>query len=997
MTIFSIMYTILIQPLQLLFEIIYQTANYVLDNPGLSIVALSLLMNLLVLPLYKRADAMQEAARDMDLKLSKGVKHIKKTFSGEEKMMILQAYYRQNNYKPTDALKGSVSLLLEIPFFMAAYQFLAHLSLLKGATLGPINDLGAPDGLLIIGGETINLLPILMILINVISSTIYLKGFPAKTKVQLYGMSVFFLIFLYNSPAGLVFYWTLNNVFSLGKTICLKMKNPRRAVSAIIYGVGACVIGYGLWSESVSAVRSEIVTMGASIILINALVAYMRHRKNAEHTKQTETEDAKHTDADTVASYTDTASDKADTEKVAMQATSDKADSTTKVSLQKQANSTCIIQTNTDSEITDTANQAIDTTYIFTTASLLLAVVLGGLIPSALIASSPQEFINIIDYKSPLWYVVFTLCMAVGSCLVWMQVFFWLAKPKTKKKLDKIITVASVIIVINYMFFGTDLGTMTPDLKFQKELVTEFNDIVKNLVAIGLVIIFTLIIYKKWRNVLKNTIAVVICAMVGMTIINSVKINTQAKKAYANLESANTQVPYFTLSKEGKNVIVIMLDRALGYMVPYAVNELPELKEQFDGFTYYSNIISFSSSTNCGAPALYGGYEYTPVEINKRDEETLVDKHNEALKVMPVMFLNEDYKVTVCDSPYANYQWIPDMSIYDEYPEMNTFVTEGKFGEQAEGKLDEGKLRKRFFCYSLMKAAPVCLQELIYGDGSYNLVIDEAETSTQHTEGTTKAVGQNYNFLKSYNVLHSLPDMTIVEEGSKNTFMVMCNNMTHEPVYLQAPMYEPLDVVDNTSYDAWHGDRFTVNGVTLNMENEGHMAHYHTNIAALLQIGRWLDYLKEMGVYDNTRIIIVSDHGRNLDQVNELIYNTEDEDVDVDITTYYPLLMVKDFDAKGFTVSDEFMTNGDVPTLATAGLIENPTNPFTGNAINNDEKYAHPQYISIAEDWHVETNNGNVFKPTKWLSIDGVGGNIWDMDSWSYIDQETTIPVGAEY
>ena len=114
MSIISIIEMIFIGPLKLLFEIIFQLANRFVHHPGISIVFLSLAMNILVLPLYKRADAMQEEARDVDLKLRDGVTHIKKIFSGDEKMMILQTYYRQNNYKPTSALNGSVSLLLEI-------------------------------------------------------------------------------------------------------------------------------------------------------------------------------------------------------------------------------------------------------------------------------------------------------------------------------------------------------------------------------------------------------------------------------------------------------------------------------------------------------------------------------------------------------------------------------------------------------------------------------------------------------------------------------------------------------------------------------------------------------------------------------------------------------------------------------------------------------------------------------------------------------------------
>ena len=148
MTFGDILFSIFIQPLALIFEIIFTIAHRCIGHPGLAIIILSLAMNFLVLPLYKRADAMQEEARDIEAKLHDGVAHIKKTFKGDERMMILQAYYQENNYKPTDALKGSVSLLLEIPFFMAAYQFLSHLSILKGVSFGPITDLSAPDGLL---------------------------------------------------------------------------------------------------------------------------------------------------------------------------------------------------------------------------------------------------------------------------------------------------------------------------------------------------------------------------------------------------------------------------------------------------------------------------------------------------------------------------------------------------------------------------------------------------------------------------------------------------------------------------------------------------------------------------------------------------------------------------------------------------------------------------------------------------------------------------------
>ena len=51
----------------------------------------------------------------------------------------------------------------------------------------------------------------------------------------------------------------------------------------------------------------------------------------------------------------------------------------------------------------------------------------------------------------------------------------------------------------------------------------------------------------------------------------------------------------------------------------------PELLKKYAGFTYYPNVISFGGSTNLAIPALYGGYEYTPTELNHRTEDLLVD------------------------------------------------------------------------------------------------------------------------------------------------------------------------------------------------------------------------------------------------------------------------------------------------------------------------------------------------------------------------------------
>ena len=915
MSFWSILETIFIGPLKLVFEYIFYFAHAVVQHPGLAIVALSLAMNILVLPLYRRADAMQEAARDVENKLARGVAHIKKAFSGDERMMILQTYYRQNHYKPTDALKGSVSLLLEVPFFMAAYQFLSSLSVLEHSSFGPIADLSLPDGLIVLGGLTINALPVLMTLINVISSAIYLKGFPLKTKIQLYGMALFFLMFLYNSPAGLVFYWTLNNLFSLVKTIFYKLKNPKRVGLILLLVSGAAISIYGLFFYDTVSIRRKlfVLIIGIAAMLIPVAVRLLRRLPAPE----------------------------------------------------------TAVKTNRK---------------LFLLAGLFLTALIGLLIPSAVISASPQEFVNTTQFYHPLFYVLYTACMAAGTFLVWLQVFYWLANDTGRVIFERLIWVMCGAMLVTYLFFGTKLGVLSPTLKYELDLVFSRNEQLLNLIVLAITAAALLLILWKWQKPSISVLAIASIAIIGMSSVNMVSVDKAVQRfADGDVITSDSSEIQFTLSQSGENVVVIMLDRALGEVIPYILQEKPELKEQFDGFTYYSNTISFGSHTNLGLPALLGGYEYTPVEMNRRNDKLLVEKHNEALKLMPTLFSQNGYETTVFDPSYANYNWIPDLSIYQNMPNVSAYITEGKFSPAQDRETQIRSLSRNFFCFSLMKTLPLPLQSVVYGFGNYNQMGSQlVQTATE----VSVAHGSNGEFLDAFYVLRHMNDITKISANDEDTFLLMFNNATHEPALLQAPDYLPADSVYNVDYDASHAYRFEGNDGAEKFSTVHAMGHYHVNMATLLQLGRWFDYLRENGVYDNTRIILAADHGTSLDQKKQ---NNEDA---FDSAKYYPLLLVKDFGAEGFVISEEFMTNADVPSLAMNGVIDNLVNPFTGNAINMAEKNAHPQYISLSTDWDPMTNNGNAFLPSKWASVqsDRSDPDNWQISEDSFVLDEHKLP-----
>ena len=70
------------------------------------------------------------------MRLKPWADRIRKAYKGDERYMMLQAYYRVNHHKPVYALRSSLPLLLEIPFFVAAYHFLSNLGELKGMPFG---------------------------------------------------------------------------------------------------------------------------------------------------------------------------------------------------------------------------------------------------------------------------------------------------------------------------------------------------------------------------------------------------------------------------------------------------------------------------------------------------------------------------------------------------------------------------------------------------------------------------------------------------------------------------------------------------------------------------------------------------------------------------------------------------------------------------------------------------------------------------------------------
>lgn len=902
---------LIITPLYLLFEIVFEKAYAVTGNYGVSIIVLSLCINILVFPLYRAADAMQREEREKEKKLAKWTEHIKKTFKGDERYMMLQTYYRQNNFKQTDSLKGTVSLVLQIPFFIAAYRFLSGLQQLSGVSFGPLADLSKPDALLSFGGTAVNLLPLLMTGINLLSGAVYTRGMPLKSLIQLYITALVFLVLLYRSPSGLVFYWTLNNLFSLIKNLLYKAKDPGGIVCFIAALAGALMIVFaGTKMGGVSLFKRACV-FGLGLILYFPTLWRL-------------------------------------------------------FSGRKEFRIPCLLSGE---------NSIVPESVLFWLAVLYLTCLVGFLIPSSVISASPEEFVDADHFRNPLQLVYYSFTVAAGCFLVWLNVFRMLFPTRLRNGLNLVLWVLAGIATTNYMFFGKKLGNMSPDLVFDWGVRFPAKDKVINLLAIFVISACLVLVYKKKRHIIPVLFLAVLAGSGTLIALNIVKVQDGLKNVKLLAEQDEGRTAEIRLSRNGKNVVVIMLDRALGPYVPYLFHEKPELLDKLSGFTYYSNTVSTGAYTNAGLPSVFGGYEYSPLEMNKRSSESLKDKHDEAMCLMPFLFEKQGYQVTVCDPTYAGYLRSGDLSVYEGHASIEAYHIKGRF--ETDIQKDHEKVQKRnLFVYSVMKTLPLFLQHSFYNGGKYMNLDDSNSTD------------YNRQFLNSYSVLENLPAITRFSDGENNTFLMMTNEATHEPCDLQLPEYKPgrhIDFDINQSYENEHKDRFVLDGMELKADEPVQLQHYNVNMAVLLKMGDWFDYLKEQGVYDNTRIILVADHGRGLGQFDRL---TSREGFDLEWFT--PLLMVKDFDAEVFSSSEEFMTTADTPLLAMQDMIPAPENPFTGKKLTSDYKNNGDVTVFYSKVWNIEKNNGNVFKEDEGNRWFRVHDNIWDPENWEMVQGPET-------
>jgi YidC/Oxa1 family membrane protein insertase len=197
-----------------------KASNRVTGNYGIDIILLTILIKILFYPLTQKSMSSMRKMQELAPILTK----LKEKYKSDPSRLNQETMNLYKTYK-INPLSGCLPMLAQIPVFIALYKaLLVTIELRHAPFFLWLNDLSAPEHLwdITIAGYTI---PIrLLALLMGVSMFVQQKMTPsagmdpAQQKMMLF-MPILFTFMFWGFPTGLVIYWLVNNILSIGQQI----------------------------------------------------------------------------------------------------------------------------------------------------------------------------------------------------------------------------------------------------------------------------------------------------------------------------------------------------------------------------------------------------------------------------------------------------------------------------------------------------------------------------------------------------------------------------------------------------------------------------------------------------------------------------------------------------------------------------------------------------------------------------------------------------------
>lgn len=743
-----------------------------------------------------------------------------------------------------------------------------------------------------------------MTVINIFSGISYSKQSSFREKIQIYGLALVFLFLLYNSPSGLVIYWIFNNLFSFAKNIVKSCKNPGKILHILISIIFlSLALLFWIFKPDAKFSKKILLTLAAIFVCALPFVFKFSEKLKGRFIKETETKE-----------YFP----------------------------------------------------------LFLFSCIGLAVLLGLTLPLNVISSDATEFSFIGNTESPLSYVKTSALLFSGLCIVWPLLLYKMFDKNAKVFMTKAMFTLFVSAVLNAFVFKFKYGNLNVLFEVDEEILRKTYPILNlfSFASFFAVIILLNLKFEKIKNFSLYTCMILLIALTGLSAKNAIKTKKvfdvyKQNIAKQDVDNLNDDIePIFHLSKTEQNVVVFFLDRACSAFFPILQEEMPELAEKFNGFTYFPNTVSFSNATLFGSLSMLGGYEYTPENMNNRKNIPLQEKYDESALVMPLNFLENGFSVTVSGLPSTEFRGKNDFRGFENYPEIKTYGIFKKFIHRYQKEknvtIEFDKIcRKQILNFSIM--------QIIYPEIRNSFQRITKNNDFKNTEA----------FINDFSSLFFLRNLTDFSSNKKE-FIFIGNDSPHFSSW-----------IDTESYDKISSKKIKKSNIStiLNSSDDKTIMNYQVFVATLKQIGLFFDFLKENNCLNNTRIIITSDHGYR----QNIKFNSvkEQEFYNSTMLRFNPLLMVKDFNSDSeIKVDNKFMTNADTIFLASEGIIPELKNPFLNKELKQDKNNG----VNVYWSYNKADDDTSLIPIEKRYTLplkDGyrIKNGFFDISGWEEINQ----------
>ena len=206
---------------------------------GWTIVAITILIKALFWPLTAKSTRSMKRMQALQPEIAV----LKEKYKDDQQKFVQKQMelWKKNKVSP---MSGCLPMLIQMPVFLGFFTMIRSAIELRGAHFLWVTDLSKPDTLFMIPGITFipfnistpeglpfNLLPLLMGGAMLWQSHLQPASpgmDPAQQKMMRW-MPAIFILFLYNYPAGLALYWTVNNLLTILQTKLTKTIGPAPA------------------------------------------------------------------------------------------------------------------------------------------------------------------------------------------------------------------------------------------------------------------------------------------------------------------------------------------------------------------------------------------------------------------------------------------------------------------------------------------------------------------------------------------------------------------------------------------------------------------------------------------------------------------------------------------------------------------------------------------------------------------------------------------------